>query len=71
MDNYYDPAALAELLGIARTSIHRYRIRGDIPEPDDHAGRTPLWRKTTINEWLAGRPGHGWRRGQSKAQPTE
>lgn len=70
MRDYYDSAQLAELLGIKRTSVHRYRTRGDIPEPDEYVGRTPVWKHTRIDEWLKSRPGHGWRKGVVKQPQT-
>lgn len=71
VEGYLDSRQLADLLRIKRTSIHRYRARGDIPPPDETVGRTPLWAQATIDKWLAGRPGHGWRKGQSSSQPSE
>ncbi|MFI6603834.1 helix-turn-helix transcriptional regulator [Nonomuraea sp. NPDC050536] len=69
MKGYYDPLKLAELLGIERETVHKYKVRGDLPEPDEHVGRTPLWREETINKWLASRRGHGWRAGQRASTP--
>jgi hypothetical protein len=34
------------------------------PEPDEYVGRTPLWKRATIDGWRYNRPGHGWRKGQ-------
>jgi predicted site-specific integrase-resolvase len=65
MQGYLDPQAVAERAGVNRETIHRYKVRGDIPPPDEYAGRTPLWRKETIATWLASRPGQGWRARQS------
>lgn len=66
MDGYLTSQELADRLGIKRNSVHRYRTRGDIPPPDEHVGRTPLWAVSRIEEWLSGRPGHGWRKGQKR-----
>lgn len=62
MDGYLTSAQLADRIGVKHGSIHRYRVRGDIPEPDEYAGRTPLWKVTTIERWEGMRPGHGWRK---------
>lgn len=70
MDGYLTNADLAELLGIKLGSVHRYRVRGDIPPPDEYVGRTPLWKQKTIDEWLKNRPGHGWRKGQTTEEPA-
>ncbi len=69
MDGYYTSAELADRLGIKPSSVHRYRVRGDIPQPDETVGRTPLWKHATIAAWEKARPGHGWRKGRAKDQP--
>jgi predicted DNA-binding transcriptional regulator AlpA len=63
MDGYLTSEDLATRLGVKRESIHRMRTRGDLPDPDAVAGRTPLWRPETIDTWQANRPGQGWRKG--------
>jgi predicted DNA-binding transcriptional regulator AlpA len=65
MDGYLTSAELASRIGIKPSSVYRYRMRGDIPAPDEYAGRTPLWREKTITDWEAQRPGHGWRKGKT------
>lgn len=67
MDGYLTSDQLADKLGIKRGSVHRYRTRGDIPQPDEYVGRTPLWKETSIDAWLTERPGQGWRKGKTKA----
>ena len=62
MDGYLTSDQLAARLGIKRPSIHRYRVRGDIPPPDEYVGRTPLWAVASIETWEQARPGHGWRK---------
>lgn len=32
---------------------------GDLPAPDDVFGRSPVWKRSTINAWLRDRPGRG------------
>jgi hypothetical protein len=32
---------------------------GDLPEPDRYAGQSPLWFRSTIDEWQKHRPGRG------------
>ena len=68
MDGYLTSTELADKLGIRHTSVYRYRVRGDIPDPDEYVGRTPLWKETTIAAWLEARPGHGWRKGRTSAR---
>lgn len=62
MDGYLTSADVAARIGVQPATVHRYRVRGDIPEPDEYAGRTPLWAEATIAAWLDSRPGHGWRK---------
>lgn len=66
MDGYLTAEQLAQRLGIKRASVHRYRYRGDIPEPDEYAGRTPLWATASIDTWEKTRPGQGWRRRRTR-----
>lgn len=65
MDGYLTSAELAARIGIKPSSVHRYRTRGAIPEPDEVVGRTPLWKEATITTWMEARPGHGWRKGKT------
>lgn len=72
MKGFLTSEEVAQRLGIQRSSVHRYRVRGDIPEPDDYAGRTPLWAEASFTAWLNERPGHGWRKGKTRPpQPTD
>lgn len=32
---------------------------GDLPEPDAHFHRSPLWKESTIKRWKKDRPGQG------------
>jgi predicted DNA-binding transcriptional regulator AlpA len=69
MEGFLTSDQLAARLGIKRSSVHRYRTRGDIPEPDEYVGRTPLWAEASVDRWE--RPGHGWRKGQKRPPATE
>jgi predicted DNA-binding transcriptional regulator AlpA len=42
---------VSELLGIKYSTLYTYRRRNTIPEPDTYIGRTPVWKRTTIEEW--------------------
>lgn len=46
---------VARLVGVSSRAIQMHRQRGTIPEPDAHVGRTPVWFRTSIDRWLAGR----------------
>jgi predicted DNA-binding transcriptional regulator AlpA len=69
MDGYLTADDLAQRLGIRRATVHRYQARGDLPKPDEHVGRTPLWATTSIDAWEQNRPGRGWRRGKRNPTP--
>lgn len=70
MHGYLTAEQLAQRLGIQHSSVHRYRSRGDLPEPDEYVGRTPLWATTSVETWLEQRPGHGWRKGRKLEAPA-
>ncbi|PSK96041.1 AlpA family transcriptional regulator [Murinocardiopsis flavida] len=53
---------VAERLGVKPETVRQYKLRGDLPEPDGLAGRSPLWRAAAIEAWIASRRGHGWRK---------
>lgn len=50
---------VAALVGIRPDSVRRYRLRGVFPDPDGYVGRTPWWRRPTVEAWLASRQGPG------------
>lgn len=66
-----DLKAVAELVGVSYRTIRNYhqvaerRRRekdvhaGDLPEPDDTFGRSPVWKRSTILAWQRHRPGQG------------
>lgn len=55
--------AVAERAHLTVRSVASYLARGDMPAPEYRVGRSPLWKAKTIETWLAGRPGKGWRAG--------
>ena len=64
-------ADIAEEIGVSVDSIRVYHQRatknrrleaerpGDLPEPDETFGRSPVWRRSTIRAWIERRPGRG------------
>jgi hypothetical protein len=62
-DPYLDTAAVADLIGVRPDSVRMYLKRAksrraegkdtpaDIPAPDQMFGRTPVWRRSTIEKW--------------------
>ena len=43
----------------ALTGDPSYVRPGDLPMPDRYAGQSPLWFRSTIDEWMKNRPGRG------------
>ena len=62
---------VAERIGVTLLSARLYHNQAtrrrregttlprDLPEPDSVVGRSPHWKKDTIEEWIARRPGKG------------
>lgn len=46
---------IAAELGLARSTIHAYRSRRQMPDPDGVIGRTPWWWASTIIAWRPNR----------------
>lgn len=46
---------VAEAAGVTESTIRAYKARGQMPAPSVVYGRTPLWRESAVNEWLAER----------------
>lgn len=57
---YLDTAAVARLMGVRVETVRTHIWRGTIPEPDLRIGRSPAWKRSTIDQWLKTRrlPGH-------------
>ena len=66
IDDLLETKDIAALLGVRVATVRQYKLRGDLPPPDATAGRSPLWRRATIEQWRAERPGQDWR----KNRPT-
>jgi hypothetical protein len=59
---WWTTADVAEYLGLKPATVSTYRMRGQMPQPDQKLGRTQLWRPRTIIDWRQARPGSGnWR----------
>ena len=46
---------VAELMGLGIETIKTHRARGNMPEPDVIIDDKPLWRRETIDQWIATR----------------
>lgn len=42
---------LVEITGLKYSTLYTYRKRNTFPEPDSYIGRTPVWKRKTIEEW--------------------
>lgn len=68
---YLTSADIAERLGVKIETVRQYKLRGDLPPPDDYVGRSPVWKDETIQAWERERPGLDWRKGRSKEQTSD
>ena len=48
-------ADVAELAGTKEKTISAYLARHQMPAPDGRIGRTPYWKRKTIEAWLVTR----------------
>ena len=46
---------VAELMGLNVETIKWHRAGGTMPDPDYVVDQKPLWRRETINQWIARR----------------
>lgn len=58
---YMGPAEVAAYVGRAPQTIRNLAASGAMPEPDVRIGTIGGWSQSTIDEWLANRPGQGAR----------
>lgn len=67
--NLLDSEAVAEMIGtVSAATVRSYSIRGIMPKPVRHIGRTPLWDRSDVLAWLATRPGQGVGGGRPRKQ---
>lgn len=45
------PTEIADLLGVHRVTVDRWRRDGDLPPPDAVLARGPVWRTSRILAW--------------------
>ena len=43
---------VAQLLGIAKRTVHTWRASGELPKPDLSVGKTVRWWRSTIEHWI-------------------
>jgi hypothetical protein len=51
-------------------TLTSYYSRGDMPHEDARLGRSPQWKVSTVEEWIASRPGLAWAAGTKKAKAS-
>jgi predicted DNA-binding transcriptional regulator AlpA len=44
---------IATALGVSRRTVERTKSAGKLPKPDLQLGKIPLWRRETIDGWIA------------------
>jgi hypothetical protein len=49
----YRKRKVARMLDISERTLERLLAGGKFPRPDAHAGRCPLWMRSTLVEWIA------------------
>ena len=42
---------LADVFGVRLKTVHQWRTRRRLPDPDLEVGGRPAWRRTTIERW--------------------
>lgn len=52
---------VAEVAGVKVGTLRRYKKTGHMPAPDIIVGNSPGWYPKTITDWVAERPGRGFR----------
>lgn len=51
MEEMLDTQRVSEILGIKTETVRWYKKRGILPEPDQYFGRSPAWKRSTIQTW--------------------
>ncbi|MFD6534965.1 helix-turn-helix domain-containing protein [Streptomyces goshikiensis] len=52
---------IAEETGLSVDTLRFYNSVSNMPSPDEASGSSPLWLPETITNWMANRPGKGFR----------
>ena len=53
MKDWLTRTDIANLTGLKIDTIDKYQRRNTLPEPEQYIGRTPVWKKQTIDKWIA------------------
>lgn len=52
MSEWLTSSDIANKIGVQVRTIYKYRERKSIPEHDAMIGNKPVWKHTTINNWI-------------------
>lgn len=55
MSDWLTSSDIATKLGVQVRTIYKYRERKSIPEHDAMIGNKPVWKTSTIDEWVTSR----------------
>jgi predicted DNA-binding transcriptional regulator AlpA len=57
MSEWLTTKDVAEKAGLSYHTLKNYVYRNlnEVPKPDQHFGRTPVWKEETINDWVDNR----------------
>lgn len=53
VDRLLSVADVCAALGCSRRWLEQARHAGRFPKPDAHVGRSPKWRRSTLEAWIA------------------
>ena len=56
MKEWLTSTDIANITGLKVRTLYKYRERNTLPEPDMTIDQKPLWKRSTINEWIESRP---------------
>jgi predicted DNA-binding transcriptional regulator AlpA len=56
-EEWYTNADLVRVTGLKYKTLYSARKRNTLPEPDQYIGRTPTWKRSTIDQWWEKRSG--------------
>lgn len=52
-ENTHTLTTLTDMLGVTERTIFLWREKGYFPQPDYKLGRRLLWKKSSVDNWLA------------------
>ncbi|NBT46615.1 MAG: hypothetical protein EBT07_02180 [Actinobacteria bacterium] len=49
--DWFTNSDIEKLTGLKYKTLYEYRNRNTLPKPDAYFGRTPVWKRSTIETW--------------------